>query len=257
MNITENDRPPAENGELIHKEKDKVANNDDTQKEPEQKSLRSYILCSTYLFHVFWFSILQLRFYFYIGSLNRWLVNISKDDTEVSHLTNLSIYAMLGGIPASFVAGSLYDCEKRRRQKQQGLKSTLGPPILPLSTATIFGIILSSLQLIQDKAATYAVFVVLTFFRAFLYSIAGGYLSNLFPSSHFGLLFGIMMSAGGTVGFLQYALFSWMEAYKNATNHVNIFLICLVALTFIHPLHLWIRCKQTGKKDISNQNVVT
>ena len=42
-----------------------------------------------------------------------------------------------------------------------------------------------------------------------------------FPSEYFGFLFGILYAIGGVVGFLQYAFFSWAEAYTNAPMHVS------------------------------------
>lgn len=47
-------------------------------------SVRSCILSSMYLLHVTWFCIVQLRFYYFLSSLNSWLTDIltEKDGTQ-------------------------------------------------------------------------------------------------------------------------------------------------------------------------------
>ncbi|XP_070206392.1 uncharacterized protein [Littorina saxatilis] len=51
-----------------------------------------------------------------------------------------------------------------------------------------------------------------------------------------------MMVSGGVVGCLQFLLFIWSEHSNDSIMHVNVFLLCTSAVTFLHPLHLLWKC---------------
>ena len=51
-------------------------------KEIEERTSRYYMKKSTFLLHILWFSVLNLRWTFFIGSLNPWLNTLTKSHSE-------------------------------------------------------------------------------------------------------------------------------------------------------------------------------
>ncbi|CAL1548550.1 unnamed protein product, partial [Lymnaea stagnalis] len=61
----------------------------------------------TYLLHVFWMSVLQLRFYYFMGSVNKSFETLVSND-KVSHYTNVFLYTMMGGLVVSPCVGLIF-----------------------------------------------------------------------------------------------------------------------------------------------------
>lgn len=123
------------------------------------------------------------------------------------------------------------------------------PALLPLSLASVFAILLSVLVLTPTEAVIYIIFIVMTLYRSFLYSMAAAFINAIltlpvdgryqFPSQYFAVLYGVTMITAGVFSIFQYALFSWAEAYMKAPFHVDIFLLCVCVLTLGHPVYMW------------------
>ncbi|KAK3583002.1 hypothetical protein CHS0354_005643 [Potamilus streckersoni] len=222
----------------------------DNYERKELPTLMSCVRQPLYIIHVFWLCILQLRFYYLIGTLNPYLNRVlNKDDKMVSHFTNICFYIMMGGLLSSFLTGVVYDWQKRCfASSRSSLRQNLMPAVLPLAIASFLAVLLSILVLIPVQNLLYLIFITMTLFRSFLYSMAAAFLSAMFPSEYFGLLYGIMIISGGVFGFLQFVFFTWAETYVGAPLHTDIFLLCLVLFSFIHPLYQWYRCSRAEKE---------
>ncbi|XP_021365972.1 solute carrier family 43 member 3-like [Mizuhopecten yessoensis] len=208
-------------------------------------SLRGHLCSNIFLMHVFWYSILQLRFFYFVGTLNPWLERVSQSEEEVSRYTDISMFFMLGGIITSFIAGSFSEMQKRRyKDSKSSRKRKTGPVLLPLIVGTALGVLLSVMQMISVEGAIYASFISVTFFRSFLYAIGNGYLSEMFPSKYFSSLSGILMVLTGTASFFQYLFFYWTESYSGAYLHVDIVLVGIVLTSLAHPIYQWLQCRK-------------
>ncbi|XP_033747603.1 solute carrier family 43 member 3-like isoform X2 [Pecten maximus] len=142
--------------------------------------LRDFLRSHLFLLHVFWYSVLQLRFFYFVGTLNPWLERVLHTEEEVSRYTDVSMYFMLGGIATSSMAGSFFEMLKRRyKDCKNPRRRKTGPVVLPLMTGTALGVLLSVMQMIPDQGAIYASFFSVTAFRSFLYAIGNGYLSEM------------------------------------------------------------------------------
>lgn len=213
-------------------------------------SLRSCLLNSLFLTHVIWLCLLQLRFYLFIGTLNQYLSRLLKgDNDQVGYFTNICFTIMMGGLITSFCSGMVYDWQKHRCKdgKSHQYRDIL-PAVLPLAVASGLSVLLSALVLIPVPSLLYFIFVVMTVYRSFLYSLAAGFVGAIFPAEYFGVLYGVMIICGGVFGFLQYAFFTWSEAYENAAFHVNIFLLGLMFVSFLHPVYIFITCRREERK---------
>ncbi|XP_060561701.1 equilibrative nucleobase transporter 1-like [Ruditapes philippinarum] len=221
-----------------------------TAAKTELPSLLSCLKQTKFITHVIWLCILQLRFYYILGTLNPYLNRIlDGDEKQVSYFTDICFYIMMGGLLTSFLSGIVYDSQKRvfSDGKSQMYREIM-PAVLPLALASALSVLLSILVLIPVTEVLYLTFIVMTVYRSFLYSLGAAFLSAIFPSEYFGMLYGIMIVCAGIFSILQYAFFSWAEAYPEAPLHANIFLLCLVLFSFVHPLYLWITCWKEEKK---------
>ncbi|RUS72509.1 hypothetical protein EGW08_019737 [Elysia chlorotica] len=212
-------------------------------------SLSSQMLTPTYILHVYWLSVLQLRFYFLLGSLNTMLENMLDSKDEVSRYTNETSYILMCGLFTSPLAGAFYALQNRFFAKSLSpLRRNLMPTVLPLGLTTILGILMSGIILIEQASVIYAVFVCLLFFRSFLYTMGAGVLNAIFPNEYFGIMYGIMFIVSGVVSMLQYGLFAWAE--RAGFLPVNVFLLILMFTTFIHPLYQW-KASRKAERDLS------
>ncbi|XP_041363996.1 solute carrier family 43 member 3-like isoform X1 [Gigantopelta aegis] len=217
----------------------KEAENTSNEKDIGKRTLKSCMLSRAYLLHVFWLCILQLRFDYYFSSLNPWINNIlDGDKNQVSFYTNISLYLMLGSIITSPLVGILYDWQKRIFKNKRSEKCRqLMPSVLPLTLAVVLASVLSVLALIPVEEILYLTFIALTIFRSFLYAMAAAFISEIFPNEYFGLMYGVLMVAGGIFGFFQFALFQWAKATD--FDQVIIFLLVLTCTSFVHPAYQW------------------
>ncbi|XP_060075994.1 equilibrative nucleobase transporter 1-like [Ylistrum balloti] len=242
------DRNGVENDRTKMEEQDDVTvpmNTTTTKTKDSSLSLKGHLCSHVFLLHVFWYSILQLRFFYFVGTLNPWLERVSHSEEEVSSYTNTSMYFMLGGIITSFTAGSFFEMQKRiYKDSKSSRKRNLAPAVIPLIAGTALGVLLSVMQMISADAAIYASFISVTAFRSFLYAIGNGYLSEMFPSKYLNSLSGILMVLTGIASFFQYILFYWTESYTGAFLHVDIVLVCLVLTSLVHPVYLWLQCRK-------------
>ncbi|XP_067672137.1 equilibrative nucleobase transporter 1-like [Haliotis asinina] len=216
-------------------------------------SLFSCILSSSFLPHVIWLSILQLRFYYFLSSLNPILNNVlDGDQAQVSFYTNMSMYMMLAGIVTSPFAGIVYDWQKGIfNNSRSKLRRDLMPSVMPLMTGTILGLLVTVFCMIPAKEVLYLTFITVVFCRSFLYCMGASFIGAVFPSEYFGLLYGLMIISAGIFSFIQYGLFKWAE--QAGYFQVNIFFLVLVSLSFIHPVFQWIRSRRAESVVITQE----
>ncbi|KAI8796843.1 solute carrier family 43 member 3 [Biomphalaria glabrata] len=222
-------------------------NDENEVQESEKPRILSCIFSCRYLFHVFWLCILQLRFYCFLGSLNKTLeVMFENDHQQVSYYTNILFYVLMCGLLSSPFAGIVCDGFKRLYVKQRTeLQRMLMPTVIPLTITTSLCILLSLLVLFETPEVMIPAYLCLLFFRSFLYTLGAGYISVMFPSEYFGILYGIVIIAGGIVSMFQYVFFNWAET--SGFYPVNLFLLILMITTYIHPAFQWFVCRRDGR----------
>ncbi|XP_048248236.1 equilibrative nucleobase transporter 1-like [Haliotis rufescens] len=220
---------------------------------PKLPTLFSCILSSSFILHVLWLSILQLRFYYFLSSLNPILNDVLHGDmAQVSYYTNVSMYMMLAGIVTSPFAGVVYDWQKGFfNNSRSKLRRDLMPSVMPLMTGTVLGLLVTVFCMIPAKQVLYLTFITVVFFRSFLYCMGAAFMGAVFPSEYFGLLYGLMIIAGGIFSFIQYGLFKWAE--QSGYFQVNIFFLVLVSVSFIHPVFQWIRSRRAESVELTQE----
>ncbi|XP_060077401.1 equilibrative nucleobase transporter 1-like [Ylistrum balloti] len=222
------------------------------QRETDETSLRTCIWSVTYLMHVAWMSINTVTFVTFIGLINVNLEQLSDKKQVVSKYLGVFAYTTMCTVVAGILAGMSYDCQRKRYYDYPSPARVWRPVLLPMTTTSILGTLVYVLLLVGSLTVMVPIFVLFTFYRSFLYSIGVAFVNDAFPEQHFGALYGIMTFSTGLFSMLQYGFFSWFDSYQDANIHVTIFLLFLCVSTFIHPVQLGIRSRQTDNTDHSN-----
>ncbi|KAK6187921.1 hypothetical protein SNE40_005841 [Patella caerulea] len=218
-------------------------------------TLKQCLLSQEYILQVYWFSVLQLQYFYFLSSMNPWLSELFHgDQKQVSYYTNALLYLMMGNFILSPIVGALYDWFKHYFKGSVSKKRReLMPAVIPLMCGSLAGVTLAILVSIPSTSATLIpTFSVVVIFRSFVYSSPTSVFSAIFPSQYFGSLFGIMIVSGGILGLFQFALFTWSEA--TSFLRVNHFLLAVISTTFVHPLLQWRSCRKAEQNVTNNNN---
>ncbi|KAA0722107.1 Solute carrier family 43 member 3 [Triplophysa tibetana] len=244
---------------------DKVGREDDDPLETadspdnsEKVSLKSCCLSWFFLWHLVWLSVMQLRHYFFIGTLNPMLNRLAdQDPVTVSQYTNAFAFTQLCGVLCAPWNGLLMDRHRRRplapgmSEQEADLRSSILSLLLTSLQCLLFSIC-ASIPLLPLQYLTF-IFQVLN--RSFLYGGNAAFISIAFPAYHFGKLYGLVMSLSAMVSLLQYPCFALSTVLGGDPFYVNIILTVLTLLAFVHPLNVFLRCRELTKQRENLQSV--
>nr|XP_015827368.2 solute carrier family 43 member 3a [Nothobranchius furzeri] len=221
------------------------------QKTQEERSFRSCVRSWFFLWHLLWLSIMQLRHYLFIGTLNSTLSRLARNDPSlVSRYTNAFAMTQLCGVLCAPWNGLILD---RHKGKPRSLGETEQDADLRSSCLSLF---LTSFQCLLFSVCAsipilplqYLTFILQVLNRSFLYGGNAAFISITFPSSHFGKLYGLVMSLSAILSLLQYPLFALIKGPLHGDPfHVDIALTLLTLVVFIHPLHIFIHSRRRAQ----------
>ncbi|XP_041362010.1 solute carrier family 43 member 3-like isoform X1 [Gigantopelta aegis] len=213
-----------------------------------QRSLKSCLLSAPFILHVLWMSVLNLRALYFIQTLNPWLnVVFNNDKSKVSYYTDAWLYTMMGSILTSLLAGAIHDWQKKVFAKSLSVKRCQRMPyVLPLSLTTVLGVCLSVLMFVPLSESLYATFIDFVLLRSFLFAMTISFLSSIFPTEYYTVLLGCLLITVALFSTLQYALFEWVKV--TSYDQVNLFLVFLVCVAFLHPAYQWYKSRQAEFK---------
>ncbi|XP_061756090.1 equilibrative nucleobase transporter 1-like isoform X1 [Nerophis ophidion] len=231
-------------------------------KEPAtpEKTFRECVLSRFFLFSVIWLSVIQLRNLQFIGTLNPTLQRLTNGDSSlVSKYTNAFAFTQLCAVLCGPWNGLILDRHKRKPRvegmsdKEADLRST----VLSLFLTALFSLVFSICATIPVLPLQYFTFVMAVINRAFLYGGLAAFVSVAFPPCHFGKLYGLVLCLGAIFSLLQYACFALVESVLEGDPlYVNIALTLLILFSFIHPLFVFLHCRNLQSqrvKDLEQQ----
>ncbi|XP_056325956.1 solute carrier family 43 member 3a isoform X1 [Danio aesculapii] len=217
---------------------------------PEKDSFRSCVLSWFFLWHLVWLSVMQLRHYFFIGTLNPMLNRLANQDpVTVSEYTNAFAFTQFCGVLCAPWNGLLMDRHKRKpldpdvSEREADLRSSVLSLLLTSLQCLLFSISAS----IPFLPLQYVTFILQVLNRSFLYGGNAAFISIAFPARHFGKLYGLVMSLSAVVSLLQYPCFALNKALEGDPLYVNIILTILTLLAFIHPVYVFLHCRELAK----------
>ncbi|XP_067354353.1 equilibrative nucleobase transporter 1-like [Channa argus] len=223
------------------------------EKETESQgmSFRSCVLSWFFLWHLLWLSIMQLRHYLFIGTLNPMLNRLANNEPNlVSQYTNAFALTQLCGVLCAPWNGLIMD---RHRGKPLAQGETEQQADLRSSSLSLF---LTSLQCLLFSVCAsipvlplqYFTFVLQVLNRSFLYGGNAAFISIAFPARHFGKLYGLVMFVSAVISLLQYPCFALVKGPLGGDPFfVDIALTILTLLVFIHPVYVFIYCRKISR----------
>ncbi|XP_070775463.1 equilibrative nucleobase transporter 1-like [Enoplosus armatus] len=213
-------------------------------------SFRSCVLSWFFLWHLLWLSIMQLRHYLFIGTLNPMLNRLANNNPNlVSQYTNAFAMTQLCGVLCAPWNGLIMD---RHKGKPLAPGETEQEADLRSSSLSLF---LTSLQCLLFSVCAsvpflplqYLTFALQVLNRSFLYGGNAAFISIAFPACHFGKLYGLVMSMSAVVSLLQYPCFALVKGTLGGDPFfVDIALTLLTLLVFIHPLYVFTHCRKVA-----------
>ncbi|CAL1602134.1 unnamed protein product [Knipowitschia caucasica] len=216
------------------------------------QSFKSCVLSWLFFWHLMWLSIMQLRHYLFIGTLNPTISRLANDDPDlVSKYTNAFAMTQLCGVLCAPWNGVIMDRHKGtplapgETEREVDLRSSVMSLFVTALQCVCFSVC-ASVPVLPLQYLTFALQVIN---RSFLYGGNAAFISMAFPSCHFGKLYGLIMSLSGVLSLLQYPCFALVKGVLGGDPlYINITLTGLTLLTFIHPIYVYIQCKKSAEK---------
>uniref|UniRef100_A0A8D1R0Y6 Solute carrier family 43 member 3 n=1 Tax=Sus scrofa TaxID=9823 RepID=A0A8D1R0Y6_PIG len=183
----------------------------------EPRSFWSCVFSRRYGWHLVWLSVIQLWHYLFIGTFNSLLTILARGDQALGSPASASVVALSSAVPSLALTSLL--C--------LGFALCASVPVLPLQ---------------------YVTFILQVVSRSFLYGGNAAFLTLAFPSEHFGKLFGLVMALSAVVSLLQFPIFTLSKGpLKNDPFYVNVMLVLLTLLTFVHPFLVYRECRRQDR----------
>ncbi|KAJ8342081.1 hypothetical protein SKAU_G00320090 [Synaphobranchus kaupii] len=198
-----------------------------------------------FLFQLVWLSLMQLRHYLFIGTLNPMLTRLSDRDPRPRY-TNAFAVAQMCGVFCAPWNGLIMDRNKGKQrapgetEKEADLRSS----VLSLFITSLLCLLFSMCASIPVLPLQYLTFTLQVLSRSFLYGGNAAFISIVFPAQHFGKLYGLVMSLSAVVSLLQYPCIALVKGpFHGDPLYVDIGLTLFSLLTFIHPLYVLLHCR--------------
>ncbi|XP_054647106.1 equilibrative nucleobase transporter 1-like isoform X1 [Dunckerocampus dactyliophorus] len=237
------------------KESQQVTSQTTTEEEPPakdkpeipEKTFRECVLSRLFLLLLLWLSVIQLRHYLFIGTLNPTLERLAGGDSSVvSQYINAYAFTQMCHVFCSPLNGLILDRHKRK-PRVAGMseqEADLNSAVLSFFLTSVMAMVFSISAAIPVLQLQYFTFVMQVLNYAFLYGGLTSFISVVFPTCHFGKLFGLMMALSAVFSLLQYACFAVVETLLHGDSlYVDIALTILILSSFSHPASVLVQCR--------------
>ncbi|NXU89982.1 S43A3 protein, partial [Xiphorhynchus elegans] len=179
--------------------------------DPPGMTFRACVCSWLFAWHVTWLSVMQLRHYLFIGTLNPLLERLSHGDPQaVSTYTNAFAFTQLCGVLCAPWNGLILDWHKRGKRRRpegncaRGALADLRAAVVSLVVTVVQCLLFSVCAAVPVLPVQFATFVLQVISRSFLYGGNAAFLAIAFPPQHFGKLYGLAMALSALVALLQY-----------------------------------------------------
>ncbi|TWW59737.1 Solute carrier family 43 member 3 [Takifugu flavidus] len=222
-----------------------------SQESEKAVSFKRCVLSWFFLRHLVWLSLMQLRHYFFIGTLNPTLNRLARNDPDlVSRYTNAFAITQLCGVLCAPWNGLIMDRHKgkKRHPGETEQEADLRSSCLSLFLTSLLGLIFSVCASVPLLPLQYLTFALQVINRSFLYGGHAAFISIVFPACHFGKLYGLVMSASALFSLLQYPCFTLVKgALHGDPFYVDVALTLLTLLVFVHPIFAFMHCRRLAR----------
>ncbi|KAL6117617.1 slc43a3 [Pungitius sinensis] len=225
--------------------------NQDLAVKPE-KSFAECLKSRFFVLQLLWLSVMQLRHYLFIGTLNPMLQRLTAGDPAlVSRYINAFAITQLCGVLCAPWNGLIMDRHKGKTRPpgESEQETDLRASVLSLFLTSLQCVVFSLCASIPYLPLQYLTFVLQVLNRSFLYGGNAAFISVAFPQCHFGKLYGLIMSLSAVLSVLQYPCFALVNGPLDGNPlYVNIALTLFSLLTLIHPLSVFLHCRSLASQ---------
>ncbi|XP_051925271.1 equilibrative nucleobase transporter 1-like [Hippocampus zosterae] len=223
----------------------------------QEKTLRECVLSRLFIWHVIWLSVIQLRHYLFIGTLNPMLQKLTHGQPSlVSQYINAFAFTQLCGVLCAPWNGLIMDRNKRK-PLPEGMsehEADLNSSVLSLFLTSLMGLVFSICAAAPLLPLQYFTFIIQVLNRSFLYGGNAAFLSVAFPSCHFGKLYGLIMAISAVFSLLQYVCLALVKSVLHGDPlYVNIAVTLVILLAFVHPLSVFLHCRNLASQRVKSQ----
>ncbi|XP_037531767.1 solute carrier family 43 member 3b [Nematolebias whitei] len=222
----------------------------------QEKSFCECMLSWFFAWHLLWLSVMQLRHYLFIGTLNPMLQRLTAgESTLVSQYTNAFAITQLCGVLCAPWNGLIMDRHKGkpRAAGETEREADLRASVLSLFLTALQCVLFSLCASTPYLPLQYLTFILQVLNRSFLYGGNAAFISVAFPSCHFGKLYGLVMALSAVFSLLQYPCFALVKgALGGDPLYVNVALTLLSLLAFIHPVYVYLHCRRLASQRASS-----
>ncbi|XP_056277136.1 equilibrative nucleobase transporter 1-like [Pseudoliparis swirei] len=209
----------------------------------QEKSFSECLMSRLYVSQLLWFSVIQLRLLFYVGTLQPTLHRLAAGQLSlVSHFTNAFGVTQLCGVLCApwngLISSQLKNKPRAAGESEQEVD--LRSVVFSLSLTVLQCVLFSVCAAVPNLRLQYLTFVLHVVNRAFLYGTNATFILVAFPLCHFGKLYGLCLGLSSVFCLLINIGLSLLSGH---ILYVNIFLTLLVLLAFINPLVLHLHCR--------------
>ena len=193
--------------------------------------------------NIFHFSLIHLRNAFFIGTFNIWLETLLSSETD-SLSTFIDVYAVAQplGIVCALLNGLLTDWLMKiyhKRNRSESVAKQKASAISQLVPSIVCGLF-SLTACIPVASVQYVSIILQVVLRSTLYGTNTTFIASVFPTEHFGKLYGITSTLSGLFSFVQYPLLTLaMISVKRNFMIMNVIFVIISFLTMIHPYVLY------------------
>ncbi|XP_033830211.1 equilibrative nucleobase transporter 1-like [Periophthalmus magnuspinnatus] len=243
---SQSQEPSSENGSIKASSEEMPLETDIAPK--QERSFRECLLSRFFFWHLVWLSVMQLRHYLFIGTLNPMLQRLTAGEPSlVSQYINAFAVTQLCGVLCAPWNGLIMDRHKGRprAQGETEQEADLRASVLSLALTAFQCLLFSLCATIPSLPLQYATFILQVLNRSFLYGGNAAFISVAFPSCHFGKLYGLVMALSALFSILQYPCVTLVKHVLNGDPfYVNIGLTVLSLLAFVHPISVYLHCRR-------------
>ncbi|XP_057706478.1 equilibrative nucleobase transporter 1-like isoform X1 [Corythoichthys intestinalis] len=217
-----------------------------------EKTFRECILSKFFFLVLLWLSVIQLRHFVFIGTLNPALERLADGDASiVSKYINAFAFTQMCGLLVAPIHGTILDRHKRK-PPVPGMseeEADLNSAIISFFLTSVLALLFSICSSIPVLPLQYFTFVMQMIDFSFLYGGMTVFVAVVFPPCHFGKLYGLITTLSAVFSLLQYACFAVVEELLDGDPlYVNIALTVLILFSFSHPLNVFLHCRKLASQ---------
>ncbi|XP_064612367.1 equilibrative nucleobase transporter 1-like [Liolophura sinensis] len=216
-----------------------------------ETSLRKELCSPLFIMEVAWMSFQRLRSWLFVGVFNPWITTLAAgDQTKISYYTSVFSAMQFFGIFTAPMSGRLMDRKPGKKYQYNNPKferlHAAIPSFVLNCTVVLLLSICAAVPVLEVQYITFALHVIN---RSFIYGPNSAFVANAFPFEYFGILLGTTLTLSAIFGMVQYPLFLIIQGPLNDDPMIiNVVLILLMLLTYVHPAYIWIYLTRKLKK---------